>query len=742
MSILHSEIVVAKIMNRIVRLFIIFIFTSIGWVDIFSQDWNLTTVCNHDFSSTSGQAVNIFPLSNDLNSGAQALALKSLSYVEHGKANIIGNSIQFIPEGSFQGLGHVLYTACDAKGNCGIGEVSIIISDPAKRNYSDTISEGVLKNNAFRFYLPEAGFQLLSGGNLGKVTKISDLEYQYVPTGNVGALDQLVFLKDSKKEVFQLTIVDQARKNRFVVDDVVYLNKNTSRLFTVTKNDLNNPLIQSFTQPATGSLSLNADNSFTYTSTLDFEGIAQFEYTACTNTGCETGKAYLYVSDFLPREDLTPLFRVAEGRSVVIPYDIPVQDYEFKILNQPTYGLLDFYKGNNTINLQCESQSNFNPLVYSPFPGFIGKDQFIVNFCLTNGTKQCAPIKITVETYAESGCVPSSEFVWPGDANNDGIVTLKDINTISKLIGTIGAPRAINSTNWSNQQVKDWSRNEVINAKHADANGDGVVDRSDVQVVIDNALQSHKLIPQGIFQVLPVGANASPVARVIAPGDDAIVQLAFGDDQNLLSDIESINFDLEYNDQLIKPEDIEVSVLENSWFGYDNSILQGRFGSQGKLSYSLSSSRGKGRYGYGNTVRVRTKGGPIVSHAEGFKIPKELPLQFSIKNIQLTSTSGSTTGLPDTKATITIDFNRKSTAPGILQYPNPTSDYINIYALNSKDLLEQITITDISGKTVLAKNLVPVNHFRQTVLNLNGGIYFIQVKTSSGVFTRKVEIVH
>ena len=311
------------------------------------------------------------------------------------------------------------------------------------------------------------------------------------------------------------------------------------------------------------------------------------------------------MSDFLPREDLNPLFRVAEGRSLVIPYDIPVQDYEFKILNQPSFGLLDFYKGNTTVNLQCESNTSFNPLVYTPLPGFIGTDHFIVNFCLTTGTKQCAPIKIKVETYAEVGCIPTSEFVWPGDANADGLVNLRDVNSISKFIGSTGPARPSASTDWANQLSASWSRREGINAKHADANGDGVVDKSDVQVVMNNALQAHKLIPQGVFQLLPSSANASPLARVISPGDDAVVQLAFGDQQNLLIDIEAINFDLEYNDQLIKPEDIEVSALENSWFGYDNAIIQGNFGSKGKLSYSLSSSRGKGKNGYGNTIRVR-----------------------------------------------------------------------------------------------------------------------------------------
>jgi hypothetical protein len=206
-----------------------------------------------------------------------------------------------------------------------------VITDPNKINYADTVVEGLFRNNVFRFYLPEPGFQLLNSPQFGTVTKNNDYEYQYLPTGIQGSFEQLVFQKENKKTVFQLSILNQQKKNQFLVDDVVYLNKNTSRLFSVTTNDnstAGNPAITSFTQPSSGIVSLNADRSFTYTSTLDFEGITSFEYTACNASGCETAKAFLYVSDFLPREDLNPIFRVAEGRSVVIPYDIPVQDYD------------------------------------------------------------------------------------------------------------------------------------------------------------------------------------------------------------------------------------------------------------------------------------------------------------------------------------------------------------------------------------------------------------------------------
>ncbi len=730
-------------MNGSHRLFCFLFFVSFVQF-VFAQNWNLTTICHQDFIQTSSASVTIAPLGNDINLEGGSLSLKSIAFSDHGKVSISGNSILFSPESSFEGLGHVIYTACDSKGNCGIGQVTVMISDPSKKVSSDTVSQAIFRNQAFNFYLPESDFQLIQAPKFGKVIKVNEFQFQYLPSGPLGAIEKLVYKKDNKQSAFELILIDKPSLNNYVVDDIIYLNKNTSRLFSVTKNDNSNGgglTITSFTPPPSGTLSLNADNTFTYTSTLDFDGIAEFEYTACNAFTCETAKAYLYVSDFLPREDLNPIFRVAEGRSLIIPYNIPIQDYEFKILNQPGFGMLDFYRGNTNINLQCESSSNFNPLVYTPFPGFIGTDQFVVNFCLTTGTKQCAPIKIKVETYAEAGCIPSSQFIWPGDANADGLVSLRDINSISKFVGTMGPDRVNNLNIWTNQISKDWSRSEGINAKHADANGDGEVNEDDVQIVLDNYNRSHKLIAQGVYQFFPSSSTASPVAKVIAPGEDAVIHLAFGDAQNLVYDIDAISFDLEYNGDLIKPEDIDVEVIDHSWFGYDNVILNGKLSSQGKLSVNFSSSRGKPRNGYGKTVRVKTKGGPIVGHAEGFKIPKEIPLEFKIKNIQLGQANGNVITFPDTKSTVIIDFTRKPGAlVGIKQYPNPTSNYLVVEANKKNDLIQRFTLTDLTGRMVVDKNVVPSHQFRQSVLHIPSGMYISQVKTNSGVYTEKIEI--
>lgn len=725
-------------MNRFLLRIVFYLFIVLPGIGL-SQSWNSTTICKPDFIRTTGESISLSPLLND--QSVSSLMLKNISFVEHGVAAINGNAISYSPEFGFEGIAKIIYTACDNNLNCGIGEASILVVNTSRSFYSDTIYQGVVRNSSFSFYLPEGDFKLISTLQAGSLKKMGMYHYEYTPAVSGAKKEILQFTKDAKKETIVLDILDAAQKNQNVNEDVVYLNKNTSKLFDVKLNDASGFLVSSFTRPAIGSISLNADNTFTFTSTLDFDGITVFEYTACKQGNCETSKVYLYVSDFLPREDLFPVFRTPAGKSLILPYEIPITNYEFKIISEPKFGMLDFYKGSTTINSSCDNIAVYNPLVYTPLPGFIGNDQFIVNFCLTNGTKQCAPLKIKVESYNETNCVPGSEYVWPGDANNDGIVNLKDINTISKFVGTTGPSRGNASSSWSNQISQDWNRTIHLNSKYADTDGNGVVDQADINLVHSNFNQSHKLLPQGIFQLLPGGLQISPVAAIISPGDDAVIQFDFGSETELLRDIESISFDLEFNNQIIKAEDLEVEIIDNSWFGYNNAILKGRVDGASKISVNFSSAQGYAKNGRGKTVKVKAKGGPIVTHVEGFKIPKELPLEFQIKNLHLGQSNGNVLGIADTKATVVVDYTRQSKLLSIKPFPNPSIQYFNLSSNVVDELIEKISIVDITGKLVITKNLIPVKNYKQEVSHLQQGVYFVQVKTNKKLYTEKLEVL-
>jgi len=90
--------------------------------------------------------------------------------------------------------------------------------------------------------------------------------------------------------------------------------------------------------------------------------------------------------------------------------------------------------------------------------------------------------------------------VWPGDTNNDGIVDVDDFMFYESALNNIGPNRnntvdAINNignTSWEGQLCPDWDINLFgVNGKHQDANGDGVVDILDYQVIEDNMGQEN-----------------------------------------------------------------------------------------------------------------------------------------------------------------------------------------------------------------------------------------------------------
>lgn len=84
----------------------------------------------------------------------------------------------------------------------------------------------------------------------------------------------------------------------------------------------------------------------------------------------------------------------------------------------------------------------------------------------------------------------STRTVWPGDANADGIVDERDVLATAFHLGTSGAARDGASTAWAPQEV-DTSGWPHPHAAYADANGDGVVNQTDIEVVEAHWLRQH-----------------------------------------------------------------------------------------------------------------------------------------------------------------------------------------------------------------------------------------------------------
>ncbi|MGB9773860.1 MAG: carbohydrate-binding module family 20 domain-containing protein [Bacteroidota bacterium] len=83
-------------------------------------------------------------------------------------------------------------------------------------------------------------------------------------------------------------------------------------------------------------------------------------------------------------------------------------------------------------------------------------------------------------------------IVWPGDANDDGVVDRRDFYVVYRFLRmrTYGPPRENATTNWLGQVATPWQNSA---ATFADCNGDGVVDIRDMYVVRLNFGKRHAL---------------------------------------------------------------------------------------------------------------------------------------------------------------------------------------------------------------------------------------------------------
>ncbi|MFM2048064.1 MAG: hypothetical protein RI955_612, partial [Bacteroidota bacterium] len=87
-----------------------------------------------------------------------------------------------------------------------------------------------------------------------------------------------------------------------------------------------------------------------------------------------------------------------------------------------------------------------------------------------------------------------SDCVWPGDANSDLVADNLDIFPIGLLNGTTGPVRNNASLIWIDQPATTFGTTAsgfTVDAKHADCNGDGIIDGNDTTAILQNYGSTH-----------------------------------------------------------------------------------------------------------------------------------------------------------------------------------------------------------------------------------------------------------
>jgi len=162
--------------------------------------------------------------------------------------------------------------------------------------------------------------------------------------------------------------------------------------------------------------------------------------------------------------------------SVFVSFDT-TNSFNYLTTGTPNLGF-----GNGTIS--WTTPNNLNPVTTPYF--------YIYALAKSNACPNRGYTWITLIVYTAP--YNATDSVWPGDANNDYVVNMYDALALAVGYNDTGALRNAATQNWNAEYCANWVNYILpssVNAKHADCNGDGVVDNSDLSAIYTNYSLTH-----------------------------------------------------------------------------------------------------------------------------------------------------------------------------------------------------------------------------------------------------------
>jgi hypothetical protein len=329
---------------------------------------------------------------------------------------------------------------------------------------------------------------------------------------------------------------------------------------------------------------------------------------------------------------------------------------------------------------------------------------------------------------------PNCSDVWPGDANNNGIVSNTDIFEIGLAYLNIGPSRSPGGNTYISQYANNWTGlvSSGKNKCHADCNGDGIVNLADTLAVYNNFSLSHPFRPSGIVSD-NVDISISPAVGQFIPDVWNKVDILLGDISNTISSIAGVAFDLGFDQSLIAPDSAYI-VYNQSFLNAGNQNVQFRKKdfSNGVIYAASVRVDGMNVNGYGKIGEFN------------FKMKSALPSN-AVLNMQLLNCSkinqaglnATMNGGTSQLSTSAVGINKLSAIQNAIRmFPNPAANELTF----SCNLLNPISysIFDVTGREILNGS------FSGTITleldNLTNGTYLVRFESDKETLHKKLTI--
>ncbi|MEM0994354.1 MAG: T9SS type A sorting domain-containing protein, partial [Bacteroidota bacterium] len=373
-----------------------------------------------------------------------------------------------------------------------------------------------------------------------------------------------------------------------------------------------------------------------------------------------------------------------------------------------------------------------NPLF---FPSFDLNGRASATIAVVAGQDRNCAIRKQLEA---PECSIDTSDLWPGDTNNDGFVHHFDLLNIGLAHGAVGPARADTTIAFTALNAPRWQQNfeDGVNYKHADTNGDGRIDKLDVEVIESNyglSRDDTAAPPEADEGVIATEGDPSIFVDLPETGDfpDGTAfsfPVILGSEDQTVESVYGIAFNIEYDPRVIDPSSLRFTIPD-TWLGdadEDLLMIQRTYPTSGLLEVAITRTDGESVTGYG-----------VIALMSGIIVDIVGLRTVSVKVSKVRAIDANKTVIPifpeerGIKITTSTDDFVDS---GLQFYPNPAQDIL--YWSNSKGLvIEQLAIINAQGQ-ILRVYEQPSQSI--DLVDVPNGLYTLRIQTKEGLYHQQI----
>lgn len=328
--------------------------------------------------------------------------------------------------------------------------------------------------------------------------------------------------------------------------------------------------------------------------------------------------------------------------------------------------------------------------------------------------------------------------VWPGDANSDGEATNTDALWVGLAFNETGPVRAAASNAWIGQPATDWTfdfAQNGVNLKHADCDGNGVVNFADTIAISQNYGLTHGKTESALGGGYPMlWVEATPDTVGLSQAVYITVHLA--DAAMPVDSLHGIAFTLTFNETLVVADDLTVDFSNNALgtVGSDVLTLQKPFFPNGEIDVAISRTTLENYAGYGPLLTARIVTTDNLSGVHELRIGISGVTAITASEIPVLFTTVADTVFIDSER---VGINEQSSLD-FRVYPNPSQ---GVFQLEGLDGNVNVEVMDATGRVFERMQNSGNGRLTVDMSHQTAGMYVMRVWNETGFAVKRIELL-